>query len=155
MADTGRLFVLRPEDRQQGYAVSKRCAAAIREAMERLHAQGKAVDVRISAHKSKRSLAQNRCLHGWMRAISDWHDDATGQRIQPEAWKLWFVQQLIGEDAIQMPGGAIHSRIRSTTTLTVAEFKDFLDRIEAWAGQQSDLHLPRGADYYEAMGVDR
>lgn len=144
-------FLIRPDDPANGWPVAANCKAAIWRHAQELHPLGKAVEVRIGEAKSKRSLAQNSCLHGWATAISDWWDDASGQRIEPLAWKEWFKREYLGEKAHQMPDGRITVTTRSTTDLTVAEFKDFLTRIEAWASEQDGLELPRGEDYAEAM----
>ena len=153
MSDTQR-FVIRPEDRGQGWAVAGNCKRAIRDAIGRMHPDGKAVEVRIGAVRKQRSLAQNRCLHGWMKAISDWWEDASGQRIGPEAWKLWFKREYLGESASQMPDGKVVITVAGSSDLTVAEMVDFLNRVEVWALNQEGLELPRGDDYLLAMGRD-
>lgn len=151
MTETQR-FVIHPRDRDQGWRVAANCRDAIRRQISELHPSGKAVEIRIGPARKARSLAQNRCLHGWMKAISDWWEDASGQRISPEAWKLWFKREYLGESASQMPDGKVVITVRESSSLSVAEFVDFLNRIEVWALNQDGLELPRGDDYLLAMG---
>lgn len=150
----GKRFVIAPGDRDQGWRVAGNCKRAIRDAIATYHQDGKAVEVKIGPARKARSLAQNRCFHGWMKAISDWWEDASGQRISPEAWKLWFKREYLGENASQMPDGKVVVTVRGSSDLTVAEMVDFLNRIEVWATNQDGLELPRGDDYMLAMGKD-
>lgn len=81
--------------------------------------------------KSKRSIEQNKRYHALLRDLSAvaWLD---GRQYGPEAWAEYFKQTFIGWD--DLPGGG--KRGISTTTLSVAEFGDYMTRIEAWAAEQ-------------------
>ncbi|EPV8688287.1 recombination protein NinB [Pseudomonas aeruginosa] len=80
--------------------------------------------------KSKRSIEQNKRYHALLRDLSAvaWLD---GRQYGPEAWAEYFKQTFIGWD--DLPGGG--KRGISTTTLSVAEFGDYMTRIEAWAAE--------------------
>ncbi|HBO4448861.1 TPA: recombination protein NinB [Pseudomonas aeruginosa] len=79
---------------------------------------------------SKRSIEQNKRYHALLRDLSAvaWLD---GRQYGPEAWAEYFKQTFIGWD--DLPGGG--KRGISTTTLSVAEFGDYMTRIEAWAAE--------------------
>lgn len=146
-----RYFVIRPEDKQQDWRVAKNCQQAIRDAIKICHGVGRPVGIKIVEHRDKRSLAQNRCFHGFMKAIADWWEDASGQRIEPEAWKVWFKRQYLGKKVVEMPDGTQVETLAQTSKLEVDAMKQLLDRIEAWAAEQDGLELPRGEDYQVAM----
>lgn len=80
--------------------------------------------------KSKRSIEQNKRYHALLRDLSAvaWLD---GRQYGPEAWAEYFKQTFIGWD--DLPGGG--KRGISTTTLSVAEFCDYMTRIEVWAAE--------------------
>jgi len=152
---TAQHFIIRPEDRQRGWPVAGNCSAAIRESIKTLHADGKAVEVVIDEYKKNRSGAQNRCFHGWMRAIAQWHREATGSLMDQKAWKLWFKRSLIGYEVVDLPDGQQETHLRSTKDLSVAEFAEVLTQIDAWGADQDGLVLPRNQDYAIAMGIEK
>ncbi|MCY1295576.1 hypothetical protein D9M68_729130 [compost metagenome] len=80
--------------------------------------------------KSKRSIDQNKRYHALLRDLSAvaWLD---GRQYGPEAWAEYFKQTFIGWD--DLPGGG--KRGISTTTLSVAEFSQYMLQIEVWAAE--------------------
>jgi len=109
--------------------------------------------VEICTHKSKRSVAQNACLHGWCRHISQRWFESTGEQFSPKAWKEFFKRQHLGEETITICGRQMDVTRRSRD-LTVPEMRDFLDWIDHFAGSELGItDLPRGPDYYEAMAA--
>lgn len=91
---------------------------------------GTGYELVIRPLKSKRSIEQNKRYHALLRDLSAvaWLD---GRQYGPEAWAEYFKQTFIGWD--DLPGGG--KRGISTTTLSVAEFGDFMTRIEVWASE--------------------
>lgn len=80
--------------------------------------------------KSKRSIEQNKRYHALLRDLSAvaWLD---GRQYGPEAWAEYFKQTFIGWD--DLPGGG--KRGISTTTLSVAEFSQYMLQIEVWCSE--------------------
>lgn len=80
--------------------------------------------------KAKRSVDQNKRYHALLRDLAAvaW---INGRQYGPEAWAEYFKQELIGWD--DLPNG--QRRGLSTTTLSVAEFGDYMTKIEQWAAE--------------------
>ena len=99
---------------------------------------GKPFAVVIAEHKAKRSGEQNRRLWALLNDISAnaW---VGGRQFSAEAWHEHFKRQFIGIE--ELPGGATAGI--STTTLGVAEFSAYMDRIEHYAAQS--LGIERAA----------
>lgn len=152
MSETQR-FVIRPEDRDQGWRVAANCRDAIRRHIAALHPAGKSVEVVIRPHKKNRTLAQNALFHAWMTEISRHYAETFGDWHSPEVWKQMMKNMFLGEQVVQMPGDKIVSVTRSTADLKVDEFADFLDQIDQWCAQELELVLPHPDDLWaEAMG---
>lgn len=123
--------------------------------------------VEIKLHKPNRSLAQNRLYWWWLRQIAE-HVNGTGvaQVADRETGEVhghtvttqdlhdWFRHSFLGRRAVEM-NGRIYESARSTTTLTVNEFTDYLTKIEVHCQERMGLVLPHPMDYAEAMGINR
>jgi hypothetical protein len=90
--------------------------------------QGRPLEITVREHKSKRSLEQNARLHALLTEIAEqaW---VKGRQYDMETWKEFYRQKLIGTEEIEMPDGRRLERGISTTTLDVAAFSDFMDRL--------------------------
>jgi hypothetical protein len=89
------------------------------------------IELILRPYKSKRSLDQNARYWAILREIAAvvWVD---GKQFSDEAWHEHFKRTFIGCD--DLPGGGTVGI--STTTLTVAEFADYMTRIEQWCAEQ-------------------
>ena len=83
--------------------------------------------VTVEIHKAKRSLDQNRLYHRWVGIIAK----ETGNTLRDELLAPVFTKVF----------GKTHEGRQSTTELSVAQFKDFLDQLQAWAGSEG-VYLP-------------
>lgn len=151
----GETFVIRPEDRRQNWRVARACAAYLREQCEALTDEARPVEVVVRPYRRKRSLAMNRCFHGWCKIVSDFVDDHYGIRHPPLVWKEYFKQLFLGETQKTMPDGTVVSYTQPSSELNVEQFGELLTRIDAWAATELSLELPRNDDWMEAMGNDR
>jgi hypothetical protein len=118
-------FVLRDE------TVAKRLWAFLRVNWHALAIQGKPLAVTVSEHKAKRSGEQNRLYWVLLAEIADtaWVD---GRRFSRDAWHAHFAGQFIGFE--ETPGGM---RVPiSTTTLSVAEFTTYIERVQQYAVEE-------------------
>lgn len=104
-------------------------------AAEALVQAGQAVDVIVRPRKSKRSIEQNKRYWALLREVAAtvWVD---GRQFSDEVWHEQFRRWFIGMDETIMPDGEVVIRGISTTTLTVAEFTDYMTRIEHWCMEQ-------------------
>ena len=93
-------------------------------------AAGKPLAVTISDYKAKRTSAQNARLHPILEEIAEqaW---LRGRRFDMEMWKEHYRRKFIGTEEVEYPDGRREERGISTTTLDVAEFSDFMDKIQA------------------------
>lgn len=121
--------------------------------------------VEIKPYRRDRSLAQNRLYWSWLRVIAD-HIEETGAAqvvdeesgevsegapITPDDVHDWLKAAFLGRKVVRVRG-MIRRSARSTTSLTVAEFTDYLERIDMHCAQQLGLILPHPDEYNEAMG---
>lgn len=123
-----RTFVLRTEiNCRQLYAFLKANWPAFAQ-------QRKPLAVTVQEHKAKRSGDQNRLYWALLSDIAEncWVD---GKQFTKEAWHAWFAGEFIGWE--ELPGG--RRAPISTTTLSVAEFTAYLDRIQHYAATELAL----------------
>jgi hypothetical protein len=117
-----RTFVLREETHAQAlWTFLKKKWNAMAQA-------GKPLAVTVSEHKAKRSAEQNKLYWSRLNQIAEqaWID---GKQFSAEAWHEFYRAKYIGME--ETPDGR---RIGiSTTSLSVAEFSDYLERITAHA----------------------
>lgn len=112
--------------------------------------------VEIKPNKPNRSLAQNRLLHKWCQCISDAAFEATGKAFGAKLWKKQMKEQFLGYEVSILPDGKVVKELISTKDLLVAPFAEFLTKIDSWAKDNLEVHLPTSDDYYfEAMGIHR
>lgn len=90
--------------------------------------QDRPLYVTISEFKAKRSLPQNSFYWALLSEISDnaW---ITGKQYDREAWHHFYADLFLPKR--EVPGGILYPV--STTTLDVAEFGQYLDKIQAHA----------------------
>ena len=118
------LFIVRGADTQA------RCASFI----NALDPEKGPWQVTIEVHKAKRSLDQNALYWSWLKILSGETGntiDETHNAVRDELLAPIFVEVF----------GKVHETRRSTTSLNVAEFGDFLHRMQAWAGSEG-VYLP-------------
>lgn len=93
-----------------------------------MSANGKPLAVTVQEHKARRNTDQNRLY--WKRlndiAAAAW---IGGKQYSAEVWHEQFKRQFIGMEAL--PDGSKTGL--STTTLSVADFADYITQIEAYA----------------------
>lgn len=89
----------------------------------------KPLEVVVGQYKKSRSVEQNKRLHKLLSIIVEnaW---VGGRQYDLETWKEHFRRAYIGTEEYVLPSGEIQQRGISTTTLSVEEFTEFMDRIE-------------------------
>lgn len=98
--------------------------------------QGKPLSVTVAEYKTKRSIEQNKRYHAILREISEgaW---IGGKQFSTDAWHEEFKCRFIGVED-KPSGGTVGI---STTTLSVSEFSDLMDKISAYAASDLGIEL--------------
>ena len=103
---------------------------------------GKPLSVTVAEHRARRTGEQNRF---YWRALGDiaanaWVD---GRQYDAESWHEHFKRTLLGVEEAVLPGGEVLTRGISTTTLSIAEMADYIDRITAYAVDELGIEVMR------------
>jgi hypothetical protein len=122
MAALYRMFVLRSEEN------AKALYAFLKANWNAQAIAGKPLAIIISEHKATRSSQQNKRYWAMLNeiAVSAW---INGKQYSVEAWHEHFKRKMIGCE--ELPDGTMVGI--STTTLSVAEFNDYMNKIEGFA----------------------
>ena len=115
-------------------AIKQRFRAAY-DLAEKMLQEGKEIEIKIVERKSKRSIEQNKRYWAMLREISAvyWVDK---KQFSDQVWHEYFSGQFIGFNEIVLPGGEKRNQSISTTTLNVAEFGDYMTRIESYCASE-------------------
>ena len=92
--------------------------------------------IEIHDQRERRTVAQNRFYWALLGDIADdaWVDE---QQFDAETWHAFFAGRFIGWHELPHGGRAPIS----TTTLDVAEFQSYLERVQAYAATELGLEL--------------
>ena len=93
-------------------------------------AAGKPLVVELKPEKTRRSLDQNARYWALVAQVAE-QASVDGKQFSAEAWHELLKRELLG--LVDLPGGQTMGR--STAALSVAEFAEFMTRVEAWATQ--------------------
>jgi hypothetical protein len=97
---------------------------------------GKPLRLIITAEEKKRNEQQNRFYWGAvLRSISEqaW---VAGHQFDKDTWHEYFARLYGVCEDVTLPDGEVITRRKSTTTMTVAEFSEYLDQVQAHAAGQ-------------------
>lgn len=59
-----------------------------------------------------------------------------GNAYSADQWHVYCKSRWLGCDDVSLPNGKVLTIPRSTAGLDVAEFNDYMGRVEAWAGER-------------------
>ena len=92
---------------------------------------GKPLAVTVSTYKARRNLDQNARYWAVLGEIaaSAW---VGGKQYSAEVWHEALKREFLGVESL--PGGQLMAR--SSAKLTVAEFAEYMNRVEAYAAQE-------------------
>lgn len=101
-----------------------------------LAAAGKPLAVTVQEHKAKRSGDQNKRYWAILNEIASnaW---INGRQFSSEAWHEFFKTRFIGYE--ETPDGRQIGI--STTTLSIAEFGDYMTRIEVYSADELGIEI--------------
>lgn len=111
---------------------------------------GKAIRITIEP-KAKRSNKQNNYFHGVVVPIVKAHlIDLGWNEAKSSEWVKNYIKYncLIKESVNELTGECIKT-LGETSTLTTAEFMDFIADIQEWAATKLDLQIPNPGEVIE------
>jgi hypothetical protein len=124
-----REFILRsPANWQQFVAVVKANAKAFAD-------KGKPLRIILTSEEQTRNVLQNRRLWAIYKTISE-QAFVNGQNFSTDVWHEMFARKFGVCDEVILPDGEIVIRRKSTTQMSVAEFSEYMDRVESYAAQE-------------------
>ena len=125
-----RVFVLRDEPN------ARALYGFLKANWKELAQAGRPLSIEVKEFKAKRSLEQNKLYWQRLNEIAEqaW---VGGKQFSAEAWHEFCKARFIGMD--ELPDGRRFGI--STTTLSVAEFSDYLNRIETYAADELGIQL--------------
>lgn len=98
--------------------------------------KGEPLRLIVTAEERKRNDLQNRFYWGAvLRSISEqaWVD---GKQYDKDTWHEFFARAYGVCDELTLPDGEIITRRKSTTQMSVGEFSEYLDQIQAHASTE-------------------
>jgi hypothetical protein len=122
---TSKTFLLRDERAMQALRLALsdwRTAAALETPLT----------VTVAEYKARRNNAQNALLHAMLTEIAE-GVRPDGRTFGVEEWKELTKRKFIGTEEVLLPDGTRTERGLSTTTLSVGQFAELIDRVSAWA----------------------
>lgn len=97
---------------------------------------GKSIVIRLSEYRKRRSLKQNRFYFGIVvPLILDMFTEAGNNTDEDEVHE--YLKEHVGKlvTVMEDPSGVRHKVVRSSRSLTTAEWEDYITKIRAWAAE--------------------
>lgn len=106
--------------------------------------RGKPLRVIVTEDERKRNAEQNRFYWGVVLAAIAEQAWVDGRRFDKDTWHEYFARRHgVCEDVV-LPTGEIVTRRKSTTQMTVGEFSEYLNRVQAEAAQELGVVFEEG-----------
>lgn len=121
------------------YITNYKTREAVIEKLHGLNLNGKVYQVKITDKRAKRSLDQNALYWLWLSCIMD----QTGH--EKDELHDFFRAKYIGVETCKTFDSE-YERIKSTTILDTAQFKQYLDKIQIFASSELGITLPDPKD---------
>lgn len=83
-----------------------------------------------------RSTQQNRFYWGAVLATIHEQVFVDGRHYDTETWHEYFARKFCAHEDVLMPDGEVVSRRKSTAKMSVAEFNEYLSRVQAHAANE-------------------
>ena len=97
--------------------------------------KGEPLRLIVTAEERQRNTQQNRFYWGAVLkqiAESAWVD---GKQYDKDTWHEFFARRYGVMDELTLPDGEIITRRKSTTQMSVGEFSEYLNSVQAYAGE--------------------
>lgn len=122
-----REFVLRNPDIWQAFcSVIKANAKAFSD-------NGTPFRIILTTDSAKRNELQNRRYWGYLLKNIAEQAYANGQQFDKDVWHEYLARKFGVLEELTLPDGEIISRRKSTTQMTVSEFGEYMENVEAYA----------------------
>lgn len=95
-------------------------------------------EVTIKPYRKRRTLNQNSLMWAWLNEVAGHVEDHTGQ--DADDIHEFFKQKFLHPKVIEIGGETVLKY--TTTELSTAEMKDYMDRIYAFVTQEFGIMLP-------------
>ena len=97
--------------------------------------RGEPLRVIVTAEERQRNAQQNRFY--WGAVLKQISEEAwvSGRQFDKDTWHEYFARQYGVCEEMTLPDGEIITRRKSTTLMTVGEFSDYLNQIQAYAAE--------------------
>ena len=138
MASLYKEFVL------NGPAAWQAFKAIVRANAKAFNDNGQPLRIILTSSDKKRTLEQNSYYWGFLlEQIADqtWVE---GRQYSNEVWHVHLAELFAEKEEIELPDGTIHIRPKSTTKMKVAEFSDYLQKVEAYAATELGVRFVDG-----------
>lgn len=97
---------------------------------------GTPMRVICTTEERKRNAEQNKRLWGYLYKNIAEQAWVNGQQFDADVWHEWYARKFGVLEEIVLPDGEIVTRRKSTRDMTVREFSEFMQRIEADAASE-------------------
>lgn len=114
---------------ESAWQLAKRIFVGLR-ASKALH------EVAFREYKRRRTVRQNARYRALLAAISEQLPDETGKYYGPDVWHEFFRKRFLAPDTFVVDG-QIEAIPKSTTELEVADFNDFMTKVEVFASEHN------------------
>lgn len=130
MSEVYREFTLRNPSVWQSLAAFVRANAAA------CLSNGKPLRVIITAEEKKRNNEQNKFYWGAVLSAIAEQAWVNGRQYDKDTWHEYLARRFGVQEEVTLPDGEIVTRRKSTTQMTVGEFSEYLNRVQAYAATE-------------------
>ncbi|VXB24375.1 NinB protein [Burkholderia sp. 8Y] len=105
--------------------------------------RGEPLRVIVTAEEKQRNAQQNRFYWGGiLKQIAEkaWVD---GRQFDKDAWHEFFARKFGVLDELVLPDGEIVTRRKSTTQMSVGEFSEFIEQVQAYGSGELGVEFDR------------
>lgn len=97
---------------------------------------GKPLRLIVTTEEAKRNAEQNKRYWGHVLKTINEQAFVNGHQFQSDVWHEMLARKFGVCDEVTLPDGEIVIRRKSTTQMSVAEFSEYMNKVEAYAAQE-------------------
>ncbi|MDY0036705.1 MAG: recombination protein NinB [Zoogloea oleivorans] len=130
MSEIYREFVLR------GPSVWKALVAFVKANAKAACDARKPLRVIVTSSERKRSAEQNARLWKAVYEQIEQQSWVNGRQYDKDTWHEYLAEKFLPKKEVEMPDGTMRLRRKSTTELTISEFGEYMQAVEAYAASE-------------------
>ncbi|USE79502.1 recombination protein NinB [Cupriavidus gilardii] len=117
----------------RGPSVWQAFVALVKENAKSFADRGQPLRIILTSEERKRTAEANR--HYWGVVLRDIAEQAwvRGRQYDKDTWHEMFARQFGVCEDVELPSGEVVSRRKSTTQMSVGEFSEYLNAVQAYA----------------------